>query len=266
VRVLSSRFDSNEAIQAGGAIMNGAFSPGSDLVMINSVVSNNTSPFGFAAIYESALGAYTEIVNCAVVGNSGGGITIDNAATQSLVSNTVLWGNTSGFDLDGLMPDVMFCNIQDGGMGMSPMSVDPVFVNAATGNYHLAAGSPCIDAGLNWALPQDATDLDADGNTLELIPLDFDGLARFANDGASGDTGCGGQTPVDIGPYETAGVAVDDILPGDVNANGQVDIFDFLDVLTFWGPCPGACCPGDFDLNGQVDINDFLTVLANWSS
>jgi hypothetical protein len=45
--------------------------------------------------------------------------------------------------------------------GSGNISSDPLFVNAATGNYHLGSGSPCIDV----ADPNATLDVDFDGDT-----------------------------------------------------------------------------------------------------
>ena len=57
-------------------------------------------------------------------------------------------------------------------------------------DVRLAAGSECIDGGDNAALPADASDLDADGDVTESIPLDLDGRSRVVNG------------TVDMGAYE----------------------------------------------------------------
>ena len=59
-----------------------------------------------------------------------------------------------------------------------------------------------------------------------------------------------------------------EVIPGDLDGNGVVNIQDFLLLLSFWGPCPQPCppfCQADFDGNCAVDINDFLIMLSNWS-
>ena len=50
--------------------------------------------------------------------------------------------------------------------------------------------------------------------------------------------------------------------PGDVDADGVVDVLDLIEVLGAWGPCDG--CPQDIDGNGVVDVLDLLLLLGNW--
>jgi parallel beta-helix repeat protein len=89
------------------------------------------------------------------------------------------------------------CSDQTGVNGN--ISVDPQFVDAGAGNYHLSPTSPAIDTGDNQAP--------------ELPPTDIDGDARVAD--GTGD----GEAVVDIGADEFAGSAppshvVIDVEPG----------------------------------------------------
>lgn len=53
---------------------------------------------------------------------------------------------------------------------------------------------------------------------------------------------------------------------GDLDGDCNVDITDFLGLLSAWGPCPqSGSCPADLNNNGSVDIVDVLTLLSNWS-
>jgi hypothetical protein len=89
---------------------------------------------------------------------------------------------------------------------------DPLFVDAdgpdadptttADNDYRLGAGSPCVDAGDNGALPADVLDLDGDGNALEPVPLDLGGNPRRVDDPAVADTGAGVAPLVDMGALE----------------------------------------------------------------
>jgi hypothetical protein len=131
-------------------------------------------------------------------------------------------------------------------------------------DYHLASGSSCIDAGNNWAVPADATDLDGDGDTLELTPLDLDGNPRFSADEAPSDPGCGMPVIVDLGPSEYQLAPASQILLGDLDGDGRVDIKDLLAILSAWGPCLPECCLADLDLDGITGEIDLLIVLEGW--
>jgi hypothetical protein len=89
-----------------------------------------------------------------------------------------------------------------GSIALNPIFVNPGFWNDVNGtpanltddvwvdgNYHISAGSPCIDAGL-WTTPWDPP------------WLDYAGLARLRDDRCSVNTGQTISLPVDIGAYE----------------------------------------------------------------
>jgi hypothetical protein len=183
------------------------------------------------------------------------------------VANCIAWNNTPNQITDPGVPGpvVRYSDVQGGwsGAGSNNIDADPAFVDPDSGNYRLSSGSPCIDAGHNWAVPPDLGDLDSDADTLELTPFDLDGRPRFAADEADFDPGCGILGVVDMGAYEYQG----DPFPvrlGDIDGNGVVNVNDFLLLLPAWGPCFEDCCLADFDLSGDVEVNDFLILLAYW--
>jgi hypothetical protein len=52
---------------------------------------------------------------------------------------------------------------------------------------------------------------------------------------------------------------------GDSNADGVVDVIDFLALLAAWGDCAPDCDPAlDLDGDGTVGVTDFLALLAVW--
>ena len=259
-QVIASRFESNHALVKGGVAN---VSVSSRLTMINCIMTGNTGPADAGTVCNSdAGGGFFRLRNCAIVNNPCGGVRTDDDDLSSSVHNTIVRGN--GNEFISFAPVVKYSNVQGGMAGDGNIDANPMFVNAAIGNFELTAGSPCIDAGANWGLPADSIDLDGDGLTAELFPHDYNGMPRIADDLGSPDTGCGSVAIVDIGPYEMIGVFAEDILPGDVNGDGLVDVNDLLDLLAAWGPCLTECCPADFDLNGGVDVDDLLTLLANW--
>ncbi len=184
------------------------------------------------------------VTNCTFSGNSGyrGGINTEGGQANVTVINCVLWGD-GPTEIGGQGALVAYSNVQGGYPGIGNIDADPLFVAPGNGNYRLQAGSPCIDAGDNTAVPSDIT-------------TDLDGLPRFV------DTGLG-QCPVDMGAYEFQQGDACSPCPWDCDGgestDGTVGITDFLLLLAQWGG-PGSC---DFD-GGGVGINDFLELLANW--
>ncbi len=58
-------------------------------------------------------------------------------------------------------------------------------------------------------------------------------------------------------------VRINEIMPGDANADGQVDINDLTIVLAHYNQA-GGWSEGEFTGNGTVDINDLTIVLAHY--
>ena len=56
-------------------------------------------------------------------------------------------------------------------------------------------------------------------------------------------------------------------LQGEIEPKADViDVFDLLEVLQNWGPCPAqGDCPGDYDNDGFVDSQDLKIILAFWA-
>lgn len=133
---------------------------------------------------------------------------------------------------------------------------DPLFVDAdgpdndpltfADNDLTLGAGSPAIDAGSNVAVPAGVT-------------TDFLGLARFADDPNTSDTGVGPAPIVDMGAFEVQSVVT---CPADVNGSGFVDTGDLLLVLANFNTMTSD---GDADGSGTVDTGDLLIVLASFN-
>ena len=60
-------------------------------------------------------------------------------------------------------------------------------------------------------------------------------------------------------------VASQQALPGDTNADGEVNFLDFLQLANAFGK-PGNWVEGDFDNNGNVDFLDFLALAQQFGS
>jgi len=257
--VTNCMFDGNSADFAGGGMLN---FDASDAAVTNCIFSANTADgaAGMANIESSPT-----VTNCTFSGNiaQDGGGGMFNQVSSPTVTNCILWGNSPDqfFDI-GATPTVSYSDVQGGRLGVGNIDVDPMFVDAANGNFRLLAGSPCIDSADNTAVPSDTADLDNDGNTVEPTPWDLDGNPRFVNDPATPDTG-NGDCAVDMGAYEfQLGAVV--CCPGNLNGNGSVKIANLLALLAAWGTNPGGA--PDFDRDGDVAVPDLLELLANWGS
>lgn len=88
--------------------------------------------------------------HCTIVSNSAYGVT--DAGFVSL-SNCIVRGHTVNVEAG---KDVHFSNIEGGyATGTGNIDADPLFVNAAAGNFALAHLSPCVDAGANVGITND---------------------------------------------------------------------------------------------------------------
>ena len=132
-----------------------------------------------------------------------------------------------------------------GNIGENPLFADPYGSDGLPGggddDLRLLAGSPCIDAADNSAVPKGIT-------------TDLAGNPRFVDDLDTPDTGNGTPPIVDMGAYEFQCGC-----PADFDGDGLVGINDFLFLLAVWGT-PDADIDGDDD----TGINDFLLLLSQW--
>jgi hypothetical protein len=216
--LINCAFIANRAGFVGGGIENRYLS---GATLINCVFSGNTADHG-GAVGNSAADA--TVVNCLFVGNSAqtrGGAMYNRFGCDIELTNTILWDNTAVNGPQITMYydtelHISYCNVQGGQpeiyvvesdvyWGNANIHSDPCFIqpghwdaNGAwlEGDYHLLTGSPCIDSADSAAMPEDIYDLDGDGNTAELIPVDIDGRERIV-DGNNDD-----NAVVDMGPYE----------------------------------------------------------------
>ena len=199
--------DSFQSQGGGIAIKSGKLI--NSLVVGNSVNGslNNQSVGGGVCCTEKD--AY--VINCTVAKNHvqglGGGIgfqTTNADGMTATVANCIAWNNTCREDdygtgnanirfgnpqTDGKLPERVTIGaicVPEKTVSASAITSDPKFVDVAGGNYRLAEGSPCIDAG--------------DDPAIEGYDTDLAGNARIF--GAS----------VDLGAYEvTDGSAIDDV-------------------------------------------------------
>lgn len=133
----------------------------------NCTITDNSSSFlgGAIAVYAGTI----KVINSTFSNNSafnyGGAIALNTPLADTLVTNSIFWGNS---DLNGLnqislsdqstLSGVTYSDIQGGYPGTGNINLDPNFIGG--GNYHLQTISPAIDKGTSENMPL----IDIDGN------------------------------------------------------------------------------------------------------
>jgi len=171
---------------------------------------------------------------CTVFGNMSndffgwqGGVGMANAG-KVWVSHSIVWGNQGqqiapfgGPYSAGTAAYVDFSDVEDGFTGVGNINADPLFLDAANYDFHLLAGSPCIDAG------DPGFAFDCDGTLADLgaeLPLCLDCNGNGINDAIDVPSGLS---------FDCNGNAIPDecdvLIPGaDMNANGFLDACEFV--------------------------------------
>ncbi len=149
--------DGNQAGDDGGGL--DAFDT-STLVLRRCTITSNTAVGKGGGIYlgNSSL----SLENCTVANNisqtDGGGIQVSSSDVAA--TGSILWGNDPQAITDqtgtisATYSDIQGDTVWTGG---GNINVDPLYVDAENGDYHLLPGSPCIDAGDPALLDPDGT-------------------------------------------------------------------------------------------------------------
>ena len=123
-------------------------------IVSNTVISGNYAANG-GGIHLYNNFSSSLFYNCTIVDNhtdvGGGGITVGQNSSPIFV-NSIFWNDqeTDVFTYNGGTVTIAYSDIQGGWTGEGNINLDPLFVDAATGDYHLTANSPCIDAGISF--------------------------------------------------------------------------------------------------------------------
>jgi len=177
-------FLGNSASRGGGLSV--ASCPAGEIS--NNVFTNNTANHG-GGMY---LSGCPPVASCTFQGNSaseGGAAYVRDSALE--LADSILWDNgDAGITLyEDATATVTYSDVEggwDGGVGN--IDADPLFVDAAGGDFHLQSGSPCIDAANGDLAPE----------------FDIEGFSRI-DDPDVANTGIGTPDYVDMGAYEWQG-------------------------------------------------------------
>ncbi|HRJ14910.1 MAG TPA: putative metal-binding motif-containing protein, partial [Saprospiraceae bacterium] len=135
----------NNTATSGAAI----FNDNSQANVTNCLFTGNSCSVAGAAMSNGGGTASAMVINCTFYGNTGGNSTIHNEVGATAISNCIIWGNANGV----LGGTVSYSIVQGGFSGTGNLNADPLFVNAAAGDFHLQACSRAIDLGTDAGAP-----------------------------------------------------------------------------------------------------------------
>jgi len=271
--IINCTFRDNSAVGDGGGLYNIDGAP----TIVNCVFRNNTTMgAGNGGGLFSDRGM-AQVINCTFIHNSAGGrgggafsprYDGTSCPNNASFSNCIFFHNDDAFGTGQdaqIRAALVFCPPEfsqrapnpfvlthsciqnwDGVLGgPTNFGDDPLLADA---DGRLTPQSPCVDAGINAALPVDTLDLDDDADLAEPVATDCDLRGRLV------------RGAVDVGAYEAQfdcngnGVLdADDIAggtSGDCNANGFPDECDTADL-----DCNGNGAPDDCDLAGGSSLD-----------
>lgn len=191
---------------------------------------------------------HCEVVNCTITNPDGAGVFLDLYRNFTL-RNSIIFGCQQGIVNDHWeTPVIEYCDVfgnaegdfLDCQPGEGCLSANPRFVDPAGGDYHLRAGSPCIDAG-DPESPQDPDHSRADMGAYpfdiehavsgeEALPSEFS-ISAFPNP-FNHDTGLKVQLPNALG--------------------GRLDVFDLTGRLLTSTELPESIGIHHFCLSGEI--------------
>jgi PKD domain-containing protein len=191
-------------------------------------------------------GGRASVNNCTISGNAassaGGGLSSVGFAAGSFLtaSNCIVTGNNAPTNANydaGFSSEMTLnycCTAPLPANGVGNFNFDPRFANPAAGDFHLAAGSPCINA----------------GNPSPVGAADLDGQARLVG------------PLVDLGAYEYQLTAPATLVPGIIERyNGSISGA----VLSFTGEIAGPYTSNHWDFgDGTIVTNQLSGVSHSW--
>jgi hypothetical protein len=171
-------FSGNTAENEGGCLYNADCAP----VLTNCILAGNTANDG-SAVWNASEASAT-MMNCTVTGNRPGPAFVAGPQSASVLTNCIFWGNPGGELNNDTSSEVAvtFSVVAGGYEGVGVINMDPMFLDAAHGDYRLHFMSPAIDAGTVVGAPSEdilgvarPRGEGFDMGAYEYVPADTDG-------------------------------------------------------------------------------------------
>lgn len=250
IEIVGSVITANHAEVGGGVYVNNIYNvqPRLSYNIINSTISGNTASVyggglanhGFGEEESPYEAIYVQLTNTIISDNTDSSLWFEDVFGLVETQNSIISANP-----------LFIRTPSDGGDGWGDDLATPIneSLNDDYGDLRLLPQSIAINQGDYSSLPVDTADIDQDGDTQELLPLDISGVNR----------NIGGQ--VDIGAYEY-------VLPGDFNYDDVVNLNDLALLATNFGKSkselPGLHFrDGDSNSDGVINLVD-LAELATY--
>jgi hypothetical protein len=151
----SSNMDSSGG--GGGLYVDAA----DDSMLFNNIIYGNTARRGGGVLFKNGKVRFyhnTVVGNAANAAGLGGGLSCIQGVVPE-VKNTILWANTGTTGYENLhQTGVSFSIVQYGAPGQGNLSLDPLLVDPAQGDYHIQQTSPAIGVGYPLSV---ITDIDS---------------------------------------------------------------------------------------------------------
>lgn len=177
ITLSNCRITANRGYQGGGI----AIDNNSSVAIYKCVIDQNTADnagggvvvrYGSSATLQNVTIANNKALSCL-------GIGLSAESSNVVFKNSIVWGNTDmqGTNEQGLKAcprttalygasGISYSDTQGGALGTGNINADPLFVSGATGDFHLSASSPAINAG-------DPSTFDPDGSRADMGAYPF---------------------------------------------------------------------------------------------
>lgn len=157
VNITNCNITGNYASWAGGGI----YCQDDNQIINNCIITGNSAGSRGGGIYGKV--NHQTIRNCTIVNNTApNGHGVAGNDSGMMINNCIIRNGGKEIWNDGGWVSITYSNVQGNWAGDGNIDINPIFVNAGIGDYHLSALSPCINAGDPGYMPTHEEDIDGD--------------------------------------------------------------------------------------------------------